>query len=143
MTDADLESKLAKLEALFRRAGTAGEAKAAGAALDRLSKRKREQPKEQGMTFTDPWSVRLFVALCRKHGIEPYRYPRQRRTTVMFRADPTVLNETVLPRFNELEGELFDYVNGLTDHLIKNGMGSDGDDTTMEAPRALPEGKSQ
>ena len=143
MTDSELEEKLAKLEALFRSAGTAGEAKAAGAALDRLSKRKREQPAEQGLTFNNPWSVRLFVALCRKNGIEPYRYPRQRRTTVMLRADPTVLNETVLPRFNELEQELFDYVDGLTDHLIKDGMGSDGDDTTMEAPPALPEGNKR
>jgi hypothetical protein len=140
MTDAELEDKLAKLEALFRRAGTAGEAKAAGAALDRLSKRKRTRQTEQGMTFSNPWSVRLFVALCRKHGVEPYRYPRQRRTTVMMRVDGALLNGTILPQFEELEKELYVYVNDLTDHLIANGLGSDGDDTRMAAPPALPKG---
>ncbi len=143
MTNAEIEEKLAKLEALFRRAGTAGEAKAAGAALDRLAKRKRKEPAEQGLTFNNPWSVRLFVALCRKHGVQPYRYPRQRRTTVMLRAEASQLNDVILPQFNELEEELYTYVDDLTDHLIANGMGSDGDDTTMEAPRALTEGKKR
>lgn len=84
----DIREKLAKLEALFARGATAGERAAAGAARDRLQAKLASSPAsapetELQYTFPDIWSVRIFVALCRKHGVKPYRYPRQRRTTVM------------------------------------------------------------
>ena len=133
-----LDDKLAKLEALFRRAGTEGEKAAAGSALSRLRKKKVSRPIEQGVTLDNPWSVQLFVAVCRKHGIEPYRHPRQRRTTVMMMVDPGLLKETLLPQFQELQEELYDYMNDVTRHLIEKGLGSDGDDSSMGPPPGLP-----
>ena len=88
--DEELRAKLAKVEALFRGARSAGErAAAAGAAMGRLQGRlsgpegDREPEVELHFTLPDTWSVSLFVAVCRKHGVRPYRYARQRRTTVM------------------------------------------------------------
>jgi hypothetical protein len=34
----------------------------------------------------DQWSRHLFLALCRRYGLSPYRLHRQRRNTVMVRA---------------------------------------------------------
>ncbi len=31
----------------------------------------------------DPWSYRLLVALSRRYGLEPYRYRRQRHSTLI------------------------------------------------------------
>lgn len=79
-----LRRKLSKLEELFRRAGSPGEQAAAGAAIGRLRGRLRAEGSdpeiELKFSLPDGWSVRLFVAICRKHGLRPYRYPRQRRT---------------------------------------------------------------
>ena len=89
--DSDLRAKLAKLEALFRRAGSPGEKSAAGAAIERLQGRlagsgeRREPEVELRHSLHDVWSAELFRAVCRKHGVRTHRYRRQRRTTVMVR----------------------------------------------------------
>ena len=68
-------AKLAKVEDLFRRAGCRGER--AGAAMDRLhgrlggSDKLREPEVELKFSLPDMWSVRLFFAVCRKHGLYP------------------------------------------------------------------------
>lgn len=140
----DIRDKLAKLEALFARGATAGERAAAGAARDRLQARldleaeDREEPEtEMQYSLPDVWSVRIFVALCRKHGIRPYRYPRQRRTTVMVRVRQSSFERTVREEFSTLHRELTAYFNETVDHLIADAMKSDGDDETLEQ-RRLP-----
>lgn len=131
----DIRIKLAKLEALFARGATAGERAAAGAALDRLQARiaaSDEPETEVQYTLPDVWSVRIFVALCRKHGVRPYRYPRQRRTTIMVRARASEFERTVLAGFQTLHAELEAYFNETVDHLIADAMKSDGDDATLD-----------
>ena len=69
--DEELRAKLAKVEALFRRAG---ERAAAGAAMERLRDRlgvEGDGEAEVRLSLPDVWSVRLFVAVCRKHGVRP------------------------------------------------------------------------
>ena len=124
----DLQGRLDKLETLFRRAGTAGEKQAAAAAIKRLQTKRQEQPVEMKMSLGDTWSVRLFIALCRKHGIRPYRYARQRRTTVMLRVTNTVFDTVLYPEFCDLHDELATYFEETTDHLIRTVMQSDGND---------------
>lgn len=137
--DADIRDRLAKLEALFARGATAGERAAAGAALERLQARRdlaapeAEEPEiELQYSLPDVWSVRLFVALCRKHGVKPYRYPRQRRTTVMVRVRKTAFEQTIAAEFQELHRELTTYFGEMVNHLIANVMKSDGDDESLE-----------
>lgn len=133
----DIRIKLAKLEALFARGATAGERAAAGAARERLQARiaseaPAEPETEVQYSMPDTWSVRIFVALCRKHGVRPYRYPRQRRTTIMVRARTSEFERTVLAEFQTLHRELVHYFNETVDHLIADAMKSDGDDDTLE-----------
>lgn len=135
--NAALRAKLAKLEALFERAGTAGERDAAGAAIDRVKGRLRETEPEVELKFSfpDAWTVRLFVAICRKHGLSPYRYARQRRTTVMVRAPERRFDETVWSEFSVLLTELTLYIEDTVDHLIAHAMRADGDDGQIELDR--------
>ncbi len=142
--DQDIREKLAKLEALFARGATAGERAAAGAARDRLQAKLNvavdegdEPESELQYSLPDIWSVRIFVALCRKNGIRPYRYPRQRRTTVMVRVQQSSFEQTVGKEFRILHRELTGYFNETVEHLIADAMKSDGDDETLEQ-RQLP-----
>ncbi|MBK1636866.1 hypothetical protein [Rhodovulum adriaticum] len=140
--DRDIREKLAKLEALFARGATAGERAAAGAARDRLQAKLSLDANDGGepeielqYSLPDVWSVRIFVALCRKHGIRPYRYPRQRRTTVMVRVRQASFERTVAEEFRTLHRELTAYFNETVEHLIADMMKSDGNDEMLEQPQ--------
>jgi hypothetical protein len=72
-----LRERLRKVEALFFGATTAGERFAAGAAVERLRAKldeasRSDPPVEMKFTMPDPWSTRLFVALCRRYGFGPF-----------------------------------------------------------------------
>ena len=98
--DEELRVKLPKVEALFRRTGSPRERAAAGAAMDRPHARlgdldrDREPDVELKLSLPDMWSARLFIAICRKRSIYLHRYARQRRTTVMVRADEGISDST-------------------------------------------------
>src|SRR5579864_9852469 len=77
-TESQLREKLRKIEALFAGAGTAGERLAAEAALERVRARlselgRQDAPVEMQFSMQDRWSRHLFVALCRRYGLAPYR----------------------------------------------------------------------
>src|SRR5947208_16016432 len=86
-TEAQLREKLRKIEALFAGAGTTGERLAAEAALERVRARltelgHKDSPVEMQFSMPDQWSRHLFLALCRRYGLSPYRLHRRRRNTV-------------------------------------------------------------
>ena len=134
-----LRQKLAKVEELFRRAASLGERAAAEAAISRLHARlgsgdKDQEPEvELKFSLPDRWSMRLFIAICRKHGLRPYRYVRQRRTTIMARARPEDFKRVVWSEFCQLHDELERYFEEVSDQLITRAMGSDGNDSTVDA----------
>ncbi|WP_247466531.1 hypothetical protein [Bradyrhizobium sp. 137] len=103
-SDSQLREKLRKIEALFVGAGTAGERLGAEAALQRVRARVEElarhaPPIEQQFSLPDQWSRHLFLALCRRYGLRPFRYRRQRRNTVMVRASRGFVDKILLPEF--------------------------------------------
>lgn len=94
-----LVAKLQRIEALYARAGSEGERVAAERARERIQARlaelaAEEPPVEFRFSLADQWSRHLFVALLRRYGIQPYRYSRQRRTTVMARLSDSFVNES-------------------------------------------------
>ena len=106
MIEEQLRERLRKVEALYLGAATAGERDAAEAAAARLIAKLEEacridRPDEMKFSFPDLWSVRLFIALCRRYGLRPYRYPRQRNTTVMVKAPRRFFDAVVWRQFNE------------------------------------------
>ena len=141
--DAALRDKLRKIEALFAGAATAGEQAAAGAAAKRIRAKlkeaeKREKPVEIRFSLPDPWSRQMFIALCRRYGLRPYRYPRMRRQSVMVRAPEVFLNTVLWPEFQEINAALSDYLAQVTDKVIRDEVyGETGDAEEVPEPARI------
>jgi hypothetical protein len=141
--EAALRDKLRKIEALFAGAATAGEKAAAGAAAHRIRARlqeeeKREKSIEIRFSLPDPWSRQMFIALCRRYGLRPYRFPRMRRQSVMVRAPQTFLNTVLWPEFQEINAALTEYLAQVTDKVIRDDVyGATGDADEVAEPEKL------
>ena len=136
-----LRDRLRKVEALYLGGMTLGERQAAGAAAERLKVKLAEAaladpPVERMYTLADAWSVKLFIALCRRYGFKPYRYPRQRRTTVMVRAPQRAFAQMVWQPFLELHAEMHRYFEQTTDTLIRNAVHADASDAEIAPEQA-------
>jgi hypothetical protein len=128
-----LRDRLRKIEALFAGAGTAGERAAAGAAAERLRERLKttqlkEQPIEMKFSIQDPWARQLFLALARRYGLRPYRYPRMHRQTIMLKGPPTFLQEMLWPEFQQLSRELSRFLDDITRRVISEEVFGDTTD---------------
>jgi hypothetical protein len=138
MTEAQLRERLRKIAALFEGATTAGERSAAAAAMERIraalgGKTPREEPREFQFTLPDRWQRRLFSALCRRYGVEPYRYKRQRYTTVMVRVPRSFVDQTLWPEYRELRAALDEYLNQATERIIREEVYGDAGEAAERA----------
>jgi len=100
---------------LFEGATTAGERSAAAAAIQRVKQAlaamaQTERPAETQFSLPRSLQRRLFAALCRRYGLEPFRYKRQRFTTVVVRAPRTFGEKTLWPEYLELKEALDEYL---------------------------------
>lgn len=125
MSEERLREKLRKIEALYAGATTAGEKSAAGAAAERIRRQfetasKKERAEEFKFSITDPWSRQLFIALCRRYGIKPFRYTRMHRQTVMIRAPASFVQLTLWPEFEDLSGALTAHLDEITKKIIRD-----------------------
>jgi hypothetical protein len=138
-----LRDKLRKIEALYAGAGTAGEKAAAGAAAERIRRQydaasRRESAEECKFSIPDPWSRQLFIALCRRYGIKPFRYPRMHRQTVMLRAPTSFAHGVLWTEFEELSVALTTHLSELTDKIIREEVHEATQDAEeVEEPRRL------
>ena len=137
-----LLQKLQRLEALFAGAYADGEKAAAANAIDaireRLEKlRDADPPVEYTFTLQDQWSRKLMLALLRRYGIEPYRYARQRHTTVMARVSTSFVDQTLWPEFKEFSRLLEEYLNAVTERVIRSSLGGDTSEATARPEMAL------
>jgi hypothetical protein len=123
-TEQQLREKLRKIAALFEGAKTFGERQAAEAALERVKQalaaiKQVERPVEMQFSLPDLWQRRLFTALCRRYGLEPYRYMRQRRTTVMVRVPRSFVDRTLWPEYMQIKKALDEYLTEATERIIR------------------------
>ena len=142
MQEQDLIDKLRKIERLHAGATTPGEREAAADAMARIKKRlgeveRLEKAIEYRFKLNDDWSKKLFIALLRRYGLKPYRYTRQRRTTVMVRVPRSFVNETLWPQYLELSTTLRDYLEDITNRVIAEGVHGDTQDEEVVADDCL------
>lgn len=140
MTREELIEKISKVEALFSGTDSHGEKQAAGSALERLKAQLAAAPEpstEFKITIDDPWQRQLFVALCRRNRIHPYRLPRQRRGTVMVRTTRSMLDQILWPQFQELSKLLHTYLDEASQDIIARGV--HGDLSDAEEQRVIPD----
>ena len=144
MDEAKLIEKLRLVEALFAGATTEGEQVAADHARQRILERLRsmeaeDPPVEYRFSMGDMWSRRVFVALLRRYGLTPYRYRRQRYTTVMVRVSERFVNETLWPQFEQLSDTLQEYLSEVTDRVVAQVISEDlSEAVVLNEPQALP-----
>jgi hypothetical protein len=134
-TEEQLREKLRKITALFEGAATAGEREAAAAAIARvrqaLNTAAKTQPAvEMRFSMPDHWRRRLFAALCRRYGLEPYRYSGQRYTTVMLRVPRNFVDTTLWPEFMQLQEALHAYLTEATERIIREEVYKDTGEAT-------------
>jgi len=137
-----LLEKLRKIEALYAGTTVAGEREAARRAAERIRERLAElrgREKDDVLVYSlpDPWNRRLFVALCRRYGLTPYRERGRRSSTVLVRAPATFQRGTLWPEFQALSNELETHLNALTERVIREAINDDVSDAP-EAPKELP-----
>ncbi len=145
MTEQELIQKLEKIERLFSGATSKGERDAAANALDRMQAKldkilqeSADDPIEYRFTLKDIWSRKLFTALLRSYGITPYRYRRQRYTTVMAKIAPSFCDNTLWPEFQALSKVLNEYIASITEKVISEHIFKDSSEATvMEEPKQL------
>ena len=134
--------KLQKIEALFARPGTEGERRAAESASNRIRARLAEfelvEPAvEFRFSMTDAWSRSLFIAVLRRHGLRPYRYHGQRRTTVMVKVPKPYVDATLWPEFLQLQSVLHEHFEAVTNRVIAQAIGADAGDVELREGPAL------
>ena len=138
----ELIAKLRKIEALFARPGTEGERRAAANASNRIRARlnvleETEPAVEFRFSLTDAWSRSLFIALLRRHGLKPYRYHGQRRTTVMVKVVKSYVDTTLWPQFLEFQKLLHEHFESVTKRVIAQAIGAEDRDVELREGQAL------
>ncbi len=134
-----LRHKLRKIEALFAGGATEGERLAAGAAAERIRDRldqaaSTEEEIEVKFSISDIWSRQLFVALCRRYGLRPFRYRRMHQQSIIVSAPNSFVEQVLWPEFEELNAALTAYLSEITEKVIREEVHSEAGDVE-EAPR--------
>ncbi len=143
--ETQLREKLRKIEALFAGSATPGERQAAGAAAERIRQHlhtaERAEPEiEMRYSIPDPWSRRMFVALCRRYGLKPFRHTRMKHQTVVVRGPRTFLERTLWPQFTQIADALTVYLDEITDKVIREEVhGMAGEAEEVAETRAIAE----
>lgn len=74
------------------------------------------------------------MALLRRYDIRPYRYPRQRYTTVMAQVSKGFVDKTLWPEFMEIDKELTAHLDDIAEKIINQSIfedSSDAEEVTM------------
>lgn len=136
---------LRKVEALFAGTTFEGERASAAAAIERLRQKLRDTQRDDAavefhFSMADSWSRKLFMALLRRYGLEPYRYRGQRYTTVMVRVPKSFVDQTLWPEYLKLSEVLTSYLDDVTNRVIAEGVNADMSDAEVrpEGAPALP-----
>lgn len=146
MDELRLIEKLRLVEALFSGAATDGERVAAERARERILERlkfweKEDPPLEYRFSMGDMWSRKVFTALLRRYGIRPYRYKRQRYTTVMAKVSKKFVDEMLWPEFQEISETLRTYLSDVTDRVVSQVIHQDSSEAeVVDEPPQLPPG---
>jgi hypothetical protein len=101
---------------------------------------KTEHSVEMSFRLPDPWKRRAFLALFRRYGLRPYRYPRQRYSTILVRSPRSFINHTLWPEYLEISRALDEYLREATERIIREEVFADADEAEeqTQAGAGLP-----
>lgn len=134
MTEAELKRKLAAIEAMVLGAMTEGERAAAQHVLQNFKQKTPDESCEDlGFTVHDVWARKLFMAMLRKAGLEPFRMRGQRRTTIIVHGRKSLV-DLIWKEFLEADKTLTAYLSDITDRVIRESLGEVKDGEAQERP---------
>jgi len=81
--------------------------------------RSRHGDAELRYTIADPWEHRLFVAVCSRYGLIPFRRPRMHATTILVKAPESFFQDTIWAQFTALADMLREHLRNYTDEAIR------------------------
>ena len=131
----DLLDKLHKIQSLIDRASSEGERQAAELAKKRLHDRLHEDTNarliEYRVTSHSKWEKKLFTAVCKKNGFNPYRYARQKYTTTMVRVSKPIMDDVLWPQYTKYTDLLREMVDTIALDLIDKIYSDDKEETII------------
>lgn len=137
---ASLLERLRKIHALYDAPATEGERQAAAAAAARVEERLRaaasaassgrererervdEPNREFQIRIDDAWSRQLFIGIARHHGVSPYRYPNQRRTSLVVRTTASLLDRVIMPHYRDSVTVLREHFDAIAAKVIREAL---------------------
>jgi len=139
-----LLEKLRKIEALHAGTKISGEREAARRAAERIRARlaelrSRDVDVELHYSLPDPWERRLFVALCRRYNLTPFRDAGRRSSTVQVCAPADFQKKTLWPEFLAFADELRSHLDELTTRVIREAVNDDVSEPVADGVKALPD----
>ena len=99
-----------------------------------------DEPQEFQFTLTSSWSQKLFVALAQRYGLKPFRRRRQHSTTIMVSAKRRFIEDTFMPQFNAIHGELVKHFDEIAQTIIEKAVYRDpveSREVEVQAPSQL------
>ncbi len=127
----NLIDKVQKIQALIDRASSEGERQAAELAKQRLHNRIKENPIEYRVSSHSKWEKRLFGAVCKKNGFNPYRYARQKYTTTMVRVSKSIMDDVLWPEYTKYTALLREMVDEIATDLVDRIYTGDKEETII------------
>ncbi len=125
MTELETIEALGMIERNFASNGDdAGDNHAAGESIRSMLREAeaRERSVEMRLTISDPMTMKLLLAVCRRYGLKPYQRPGQHRTTVMLKVPPSFSQKILVPEFQKLSEALAYYFRDITERLIESSV---------------------
>lgn len=83
---------------------------------------------EMKFSLRDIYNKKLFIALARKHGYKPYRYPKQKHTTVILKGKRSFLDKVLWPQYVSLSQDLGFFLEQVTNELVRKLLAADHSD---------------
>lgn len=123
--------KIQKIQALIDSTSSDGERLAAELAKQRLQQKIDDRPIEYKVTSHSAWEKKIFLAICKKNGLNPYRYSKQKYTTTMVRVSKSIMDEVLWPQYNKYTDLLGELVEGISSEIIENIYAGDKEETII------------
>jgi len=84
--------------------------------------RTRERDIALSYTIPDPWEMALFIALCRRLGLDPFRQPRRHQTSVSVLAPEGFGRTTLWPMFADMADALRSHMRIVLDDALRDAF---------------------
>ncbi len=89
-------------------------------------------------SLDDPWKRKVFLTLCRRYGLRPYREKGRRSSIVQVLAPRKFHQKALWPQYLALPKELEKHLADRTDRMIREAIHTDVSEAAEGEAKGLP-----